>query len=179
MLYTVEIDFLSPQHEPEWNAWYHGNLPLLLGVPGFETAQRFERIGGAGYRFLAAYTLTTLDAFESEEYRAIGGGGTASSKWKEWISRRRNVQSGVDWMPEVTDDGRVLLTEREPAQMDKSDIIFLPLSAVALAKEPGRRHIAITSPDTASRLRLEDSEAIAVYRSIGPQHSRAAKVVRP
>jgi hypothetical protein len=178
MLYTVEIDFLSPQHEPEWNAWYHGNLPLLLGVPGFETAQRFERIGEAGYRFLAAYTLTTLDAFESEEYRAIGGGGTASAKWREWISRRRNVQSGVDWVPEVTEEGRALLTESEPGEMDLPDVIFLPIGAVALAKQPERRHIAITSSDTASRLRLEDSEAIAVYRPIGPQHSRAAKGVR-
>jgi hypothetical protein len=179
MLYTVEIDFLSPEHEPEWNAWYHGNLPLLLAVPGFDTAQRFERAGRSGYRFLAAYTLTTLDAFEREEYRAIGGGGTASAKWKEWISRRRNVQSGLDWMPEVTESGRVLLTERDPAEIDLPDVIFIELETVALAKDPPHRHIAVTSAEAVERSAIAAVEGVAVYRPMAAQHSRGGQASRP
>ena len=37
MLYTVEIDFTNPAEEPAWDAWYHGNLPLMVSaVPGFQ-----------------------------------------------------------------------------------------------------------------------------------------------
>jgi hypothetical protein len=179
MLYTVEIDFLSPEHEPEWNKWYHGNLPLLLTVPGFDTAQRFESTGKSGYRFLAAYTLTSLDAFESEEYRGIGGGGTASAKWKEWISRRRNAQTGFDWMPEVTENGRVLLTERDPAGLDLPDVIFIPLETVTLAKDPSRRHIAVASAEAVERLAIDSMEGVAVYRPMAAQHSRGGQASRP
>ena len=37
MIYTVEIDFDSAAHFDDWAAWYNGNLPLMMSVPGFET----------------------------------------------------------------------------------------------------------------------------------------------
>src|SRR5215207_1889401 len=115
MLYTVEIDFTNPAEEPAWDAWYHGNLPLMVSaVPGFRTAQRFVKVAGSGFRFLAAYTLTGPEVFATAAYVAVGGGGTASSRWKQWISRKRNLYSGMDWVPPVGEEGRVILTERPP-----------------------------------------------------------------
>jgi hypothetical protein len=83
MIYMVEIDFSAPDHSPEWNAWwdwYNGNLPLIVTVPGVDTAQRLEATAPGAPRYLAIYTVAGPDVFESQAYLSIGGGGTASSQ---------------------------------------------------------------------------------------------------
>jgi hypothetical protein len=168
MLYTVEIDFNNQAEEPAWQAWYHNNLPVLLTVPGFSTAQRFEKVGETGFRYLAAYTLSSPDVFESDAYIAIGGGGRSTVKWKEWMNRTRNVYAGIDWVPPVTEEGRLVLTERDPAGLDLPDTLFARVTAVALAKSPERRNIAIVSRATAEERDLAKTEGVSVYRPMAP-----------
>ena len=55
-IYMVEHLFARPEWEAEWNAWYEGNLKVLLGVPGFRTGQRF-RSAGVEPRYMAMYTV--------------------------------------------------------------------------------------------------------------------------
>jgi hypothetical protein len=173
MLYTVEIDFTNPAEEPAWDAWYHGNLPLMVTVPGFQTAQRFEKVGGHGFRFLAAYTLIGPEVFSSAAYEAVGGGGTASSRWKEWIDRKRNLYSGMDWVPPVSQEGRVMLTERSPRDLDAPDILFVPLKAVALHRSPEHRHITVTTAGIVERAGFASMDGVAVYKPLADQHVAA------
>src|SRR5688572_14210686 len=70
VIYTVEIDFTSQAHFSEWAAWYNGNLPLMMSVPGFDTAQRLEIVAGNAPRFLAIYTISDANVFESAAYLA-------------------------------------------------------------------------------------------------------------
>jgi hypothetical protein len=168
MLYTVEIDFNNPGEEPAWQTWYHNNLPVLLTVPGFSTAQRFEKVGETGFRYLAAYTLSGPGVFESDAYVAVGGGGRSTVTWRQWMNRTRNVYAGIDWVPPVTEEGRLVLTTREPAELDLPDTLFARVTAVALAKSPERRNVAIVSCETADERALAKIEGVSVYRPMAP-----------
>ena len=59
-IYMVEHLFSRPDWEAQWNAWYEGNLKVLLGVPGFLTGQRFRSAGSAP-RYMAMYTVDSPD----------------------------------------------------------------------------------------------------------------------
>jgi hypothetical protein len=181
VIYTVELNFSDPAREDEWNAWYETYLAQLVSLPGLDTAQRFRAVapGAQHWEYLALYSVASLDVYESEAYRSIGGGGNASVRFKDALSRRRNIYAGIERVPEVTGAGRVLLCEDAPRGFDLADILFLPLEAAAgrrragateLDGEPAQRAIAVTDADTVDRLDLTASGGLAVYTPITKRH---------
>lgn len=177
MIYTVELNFSDPLREDEWNAWYETYLVQLVSLPGLSTAQRFRAVqaGAQPWEYLALYSLASLDVYESEAYRSIGGGGNASARFRASIRRRRNVYAGIDRFPEVTDSSRVLLCEDEPHGFDLSDCLFLPLQtstgrrqagASELDGEPSQRAIAVVDAEIIDRLNLTATAGLAVYAPI-------------
>jgi hypothetical protein len=100
-IYMVEHLFSRPDWEAEWNAWYEGNLKVLMGVRGFRTGQRFKNAAAAP-RYMAMYTVDSPDVFDSVVYKAAGGGGTNSRRFREayqiWI---RNLFDSPQPIPNV------------------------------------------------------------------------------
>jgi hypothetical protein len=141
MIYIIEIDYTDPATEAEWDAWYHTYVRDLVTVPGIATGQRFVAASPAEYRHLAIYTLESLAVYESPRYREIGGGGTASAKWRSHIRRRRNLFNGIGRVPEATVGETVLLvTESEPRTLSLKDVLFTRLDVLdmaVVASEPG------------------------------------------
>lgn len=177
MIYTVELNFSDPAREDEWNAWYETYLAQLVSLPGLSTAQRFRAVtpGAQPWDYLALYSLASLDVFESDAYRQIGGGGNASARFKDAIRRRRNVYMGIERIPAVTDSGRVVLCEDAPSGLDLDDCLFIPLEVAAgrrqagateLDGEPVRRAIAIIGAETVNPHRMRATEELAVYAPI-------------
>lgn len=161
MIYTVEITFSAPDQEDEWNAWYSPHLFTLLSVPGFETAQRFRRPVGDNYAYLAAYSISTAGVFESDAYRAIGGGGTASLRWKAAIRRKRNLFDGLARLPEVSDDHRLVLLDQAVLPQEPPNLMFVPLHVIALDRSIEHRLLTIAHRDDATQ--LADDPRFAVY----------------
>jgi hypothetical protein len=116
MIYTVELNFSDHARESEWKAWYETYLTQLVTVPGINTAQRFRALepNNVTWEYLALYSIESLAAYESEAYRNIGGGGNASIRFKEAISRRRNVYEGIEHVPEVTENCKQCRVSRQP-----------------------------------------------------------------
>ena len=177
MIYTVELNFSDPRRAAAWNAWYGTYLVKLVSLEGLNTAQRFRAVApeSATWEYLALYSLESLDVYESEAYRSIGGGGNASVAYKGAITRRRNVYDGVVRMPEVSDSGRVLLCEDAPHGFDLPNVLFQPLEAVTgrrkagateLDGQPVRRAIALTDAATVGKLNLTSMDGLAVYTPI-------------
>ena len=177
MIYTVELNFSDAAREDAWNAWYETYLAQLVSLPGLSTAQRFRSVapGAQRWEYLALYSVASIDVFESEAYRKIGGGGNASVRFKAAIHRRRNVYAGIDRVPEVTDAGRVLLCEDAPHGFDLADCLFLPLAAATGRRQagateldgaPSRRAIAVVDAQTVERLNLIAAAGLAVYAPI-------------
>lgn len=182
MLYTVELNFADPGRETDWNAWYETYLAKLLTLPGLDTAQRFRAVapGAQHWEYLALYSVASLDLYGSKAYLEIGGGGNASVRFKQAISRRRNVYAGIDRMPPVTQTGRVVLCEGAPNGFELPDIAFQPLKAATGRRqagatsfdgEPVRRALALTDAATVDRLDLTAIDGLAVYAPITPWNS--------
>jgi hypothetical protein len=176
-MYTVELNFSDPAREGEWNAWYETYLTQLVSLPGLSTAQRFRAVApdAQPWTYLALYSVASLDVFESEAYRGIGGGGQASGRFKDAIRRRRNVYAGIERVPAVTDAGRVVLGDDMRHGGDLADCLFVPLEAAVgrrqagateLDGEPARRAIAVLDAATVDRLKLQSIEGLAVYTPI-------------
>ncbi len=181
MIYVVELNFSGSGREVEWNAWYETYLRKLVTLDGLETAQRFRAVSpdAQHWEYLALYSIASLDMYDSEAYRNIGGGGGASIHFKESISRRRNVYTGIDHMPAVTETGRILLCEDAPDGFDLPDILFRPLEAATGRRqagasefdgEPVRRALAVTDAATVDRLDLASIDGLAVYAPITERH---------
>jgi hypothetical protein len=181
----VEVNFSDPRREDEWNAWYETYLTQLVTLPGLSTAQRFRAVapGAQRWEYLALYSLASLDVYESEAYRNIGGGGNASLRFKASIRRRRNVYAGIERFPEVMDSARVLLCEDAPHGFDLPNCLFLPLEtstgrrkagASQLDGEPLRRAIAVTDAETVERHNLTATSGLAVYAPITKRYVSSA-----
>lgn len=110
MIYMVEHTFCLPELEADWNAWYFGNLSVLLAVPGFHSAQRFRIPNTRPSRYMAMYGVDGPETFESKVYVEAGGNGANSVRFRPayqvWI---RNLFAGVDAAPDVP-AGRCLVT---------------------------------------------------------------------
>lgn len=182
MIYTVELNFSDPAREEEWNAWYETYLAQLVSLPGLLTAQRFRAVtlGTQPWDYLALYSITSLEVFESDAYRDIGGGGNASVRFKDAIRRRRNVYMGIDRLPAVTDSGRVLLCEDEAHGFDLDNCLFVPLESAAerrpagaseLDGEPRQRAMALIGAETVSLHNLRAMEGLAVYTAITKRYT--------
>jgi len=159
----------------------HADLAQLVSLPGLNTAQRFRAVAPetVTWEYLALYSIETLDVYESEAYRNIGGGGNASLRFKDAITRRRNVYEGIERVPSVSEDGRILLCEDAPFGFDLADILFLPLSAAAgrrragateLTGSPERRAIAVCDASVVDRVDLTRNAGLAVYAPITKRH---------
>ena len=182
MIYTVELNFSDPAREDEWNAWYETYLAQLVSLPGLSTAQRFRAVtpGAQPWEYLALYSIASLDVFESEAYRNMGGGGNASAQFRDAIRRRRNVYAGIERLPAVTDSGRILLCEDAPSGFDVENCLFAPLEsasgrrqagATELDGEPARRAIALIGEDTVNSHQLRAIEGLAVYAPITKRYA--------
>lgn len=177
MIYTVELNFSDPSCLEQWSAWYNTYLQQLVTVPGLSTAQRFRAVtrDAAAWEFLALYNLASLDVYESEVYRSIGGGGNASKAFHHAIVRRRNVYRGITEFPVVSGDARLLLTEDETIAPVIDDVLFVPLTAGAGAQQagatrldgtPAQRAITLVHASTLARVPAAALDGVAVYAPI-------------
>jgi hypothetical protein len=116
-IYMVEHLFARPEWEVEWNAWYEGNLKVLLGVPGFRSGQRF-RSAAVEPRYMAMYTVDSPAVFDSAVYKAAGGGGANSQRFREayqiWI---RNLFDSTQPIPNVEQQEYLLVEDTVDASM--------------------------------------------------------------
>jgi hypothetical protein len=81
----------APEAVDEYHAWYlEEHIPMLMEVPGWRRARRFEQVEGNGLRFLALHELESLDVFEHDAYKAC-----ISTPWRlkmrDAITRRQRL----------------------------------------------------------------------------------------
>ncbi|MCK9508918.1 MAG: hypothetical protein M0Q54_10820 [Pigmentiphaga sp.] len=80
--YIVQAD-IPDAIAPEYNAWYdEEHLPRLVSVPGIRCARRYLASDGSP-RYLTAYDLETVDAFETPE--------ALQARKTPWTEKMRSV----------------------------------------------------------------------------------------
>jgi len=139
MIYVVECDFSDPAREAEWNAFYDRvKLPALLSVAGFQSSQRFKRLGQGGPAYMAAHSIRAPAVLQGEAYRQKGGGDFA--QWQSCICNwRRNLYAGLDVAPAIGQDEVLLMSALGPQPLLDLGLSPTLLTAVALDQAPARR----------------------------------------
>src|SRR6185503_14087924 len=70
----------APSFEDRFNHWYDTeHIPLRMGIPGFEGAQRY--VDAANRNYLAVYELTSLAVFGSPEFHEIKTRPSETTAW--------------------------------------------------------------------------------------------------
>lgn len=164
-LYMVQHAFSRPDWEEEWNAWYGGNLKVLMGVPGFRTGQRFKALEGSPPRYMAVYTVDSPDVFESKRYIEAGGGGTNSQRFRTayqvWI---RNLFEGIDAAPEIRDGEYLVSVDSESKNKELPGVPLTWLKSTGFHMTTPYRGIAVASNDQVEPMRGNNS--VTVYQPI-------------
>lgn len=112
MLYMVEMELPERSQLAEWNQWYDRHLQLLLSVPGFLSAQRFEATTPTASPFVALYAIARADVITSPEYRAKAG-PESTGRWRSLMTNwRRNILDGLELVPEVPMGGWLAIFDR-------------------------------------------------------------------
>lgn len=167
-IYMVQHAFSRPDWEDEWNAWYGGNLKVLMSVPGFHTGQRFKALDGSPPRYMAVYTVESPDVFESKRYLEAGGGGTNSQRFRPayqvWI---RNLFEGIDAAPEVRDRECLLCVDRNTREFDLPGLQLTWLESTGFHMSTPYRGIAVVSKDQVEPMR--GNHGVTVYQPITAQ----------
>ena len=181
MIYMIEIDYADPASEAEWNAWYDGYMRDMVSVPGILTGQRFVAVTPGARRYLAVYALAGTSVYGDPRYKAVGGGGFASTKWRAHIRRRRNLYDGIDHVPDVTPD-RHAWSCRRPIRrpwMPRTasscpwrSMTCVPSRPIRQVRSTGRHASTMTRPGAGSRCFPRAADALkgaAVYRPTSPR----------
>jgi hypothetical protein len=131
MIYMVDHVYADPATEQAWHEWYAGYLHKLISVPGIHTAQRFKALGCTPSRYLAMYSIDSVEVYASDEYRNMGGGGSQSARfhyaYRLWT---RNLFEGAIRAPAVRHGQRVLVWDR--AERSGNELRATWLEAVGL-----------------------------------------------
>jgi hypothetical protein len=164
-IYMVQHAFSRPEWEEEWNAWYGGNLKVLLSVPGFKFGQRFKAVDGSPPRYMAVYTVESPDVFESRAYLDAGGGGTNSQRFRPaytvWI---RNLFEGVDAAPEVRHGECLICVDSADKKIDLPGVPLTWLHSTGFHRTTPYRGIAVIANQEAQKMRGETN--VTVYHPI-------------
>ena len=172
MIYCVELAFTEPTREAEWSAWYSKHLGVLLSVPGFSTAQRFQSTSPCRAPYLAAYSVTGPGVFDSAPYRARGGRASPGEWVPLMVNWDRNVFDGVVQMPEVKPD-QVLLVVDGTADIENASAKFpvklTPLTCVGLDRTVTQRGIAVLAASEFERYASYASENTRFFKPLTPR----------
>ncbi len=167
-LYMVQHAFSRPDWEEEWNAWYGGNLKVLMSVPGFRTGERFKALNGSPPRYMAVYTVDSPDVFESQRYLEAGGGGTNSQRFRPayqvWI---RNLFEGIDAAPEIRAGEYLVSLDGSARDLDVPGVQLTWLESTGFHMTTPYRGIGVAKQDQAEILCKMSS--VTVYQPITAQ----------
>ncbi|MCZ6872061.1 MAG: hypothetical protein O7G88_00815 [bacterium] len=180
MLYLVECGFADSSQATAWNDWYSGlKLEELLTLPDFLSAQRFRALDNNLAPYLNVTSIASTELFTNPDYRRGGGGSFGPWALDLIIDWRRLLFAGMDEMPAVADDQRLLVLDQEPDTASDLGVAMTWLDGldwqtatnyadgVALAASVPHRGLAIVSPEIADA--LPPLPSLRIYTPICPK----------
>jgi hypothetical protein len=88
---------MASDEEAEFNDWSdHDHVPKRLACPGFISCRRFTAVVGEP-KYLTIYEMTSPDALETPEYKALGANNSERSRriHSTWTGFVRNVYAEI------------------------------------------------------------------------------------
>jgi hypothetical protein len=169
MIFISQSGLTLASKVEQWDAWYVEHLRIMRTVKGIDSADRFVTDTPDWPPSLAMYTLESADVFLDPHYQKIRGMGP----WLELIDKkyyRRNLFSGLDIAPRVTQEEVLLVCDLEvpPADATYHGLVFNWLKAVGLDQSTPYRGLAVVKTHLAYTLlnKPNPSNHIAIYKPV-------------
>jgi len=133
----VEMNMPDASLLSDWHAWYDAHIRILLSVPGFASAQRFQSMHATDSPYVAIYGIASAAVITSAAYREAGGPQSAGTWRLRMTHWKRNLLEGLDAAPRVAPDGWLAILDRRtqdapplPAEMSTLRPVGLDCSMV-------------------------------------------------
>jgi len=170
MIFVSQSGLTDHARETDWDAWYLEHLRLMATVPGVSSAQRFKTDTPGSSPSLAIYSVTSADVFKDPYYLSVRGLGD----FLPLIDRRyykRNLFSGLDRAPPVTDSQVMLVADRERAEGAIAGVAFTWLECAGIDRTTPYRGLAVIEAGALPAL----DATVAVYRPASPRMTPPAR----
>lgn len=151
--YMVEMDYPCETEVDRvaYDAFYDRHISMLLSIPGFLAAQRFQCVHAADAPFLALYRLTSPGVLESEAYTSTAGRLSVPEAFRNRMSNwdRNLVQAVIDDVADPDADFGIgpsetlVLIDRLDADAPPLPPEFTPLEIVGLDRTIAERGVRV------------------------------------
>ena len=165
MIFISQSGLTVAGRDDAWDRWYVEHLKVMASVPGVASAQRFKTADRTYPASLAMYSVASPQVFEDPYYLSVRGMG----EWLALIDRaqyKRNLFSGLDSAPPVSDDAFLLVADRDQPEPGRAGIEWKWLECVGIDRSTPYRGIAVVPPRVAERAGRHSG--IAVYAPVTP-----------
>ncbi len=133
-----------------YDDFYERHISMLLTIPGFLSAQRFECLEEARAPFLAVYRLADVEVLERPSYRTRAGRLSVPEEFRErMLNWDRNLLHGETGALEVPsdDDGPVLtVLDRVDSSAPALPDAFSALEVIGLDRTIAERGVRVGLP---------------------------------
>lgn len=168
MLYMVEMELPDRSREVDWHSWYSSHIRKLLTVDGYHGGQRFESLTPSDSPFLALHQVDSLDVFDSEQYRKVGG-PSGTGKWQPLMTNwYRNLFSGIDEIPEVAMDEHLVVVEHDCELPQSLVSRTLWLESAGLDRSTPRRGLIVLQANE-SLASLKSLPRLRIFKTLTPK----------
>jgi hypothetical protein len=163
MIFMSQSGLIDASRETDWDRWYLDHLAIMASVPGISSAQRFKTATAGEPPSLAMYSVSSADVFRDPYYLSVRGMG----EWLPLIDRRyyrRNLFSGLDTAPEVSESELLLVADRGDPKEAGAGLTWTWLECVGVDRSTPYRGIAVVSESEAAK--VAGADRIAIYRPV-------------
>jgi hypothetical protein len=175
VIFMSQSGLLDRTRDEEWDRWYVEHLRAMVTVPGISAAQRFRTDSPVAPPSLAMYSVVSPAVFDDPHYLGVRG----FRDWQRLIDPRfyrRNLFEGLEHGPDVAEDERLLVADRDRPGEAIAGIELVWLESVGLDRSTPFRGLAVVV--AADLPELEPT--VAVYRPmtariVGSARSRPAE----
>jgi len=141
--YMVEMSFPFPEERADFDRFYDRHIGMLLSIPGFRSAQRFEATHEARAPLMAVYELDGPQVLSSEAYTSRAGPRSVSETYRPKMqSWDRNVLTGPSLRLDVPAAGWLRIVDRLEARsppLPPGFAVFTPAGLDRTVLERGLR----------------------------------------
>ena len=167
--YMVEMHYPAEEDRAAFDGFYHKHISMLLTIPGFLSAQRYECTHEADAPFLAVYRLETPEVLSRESYTSRAGRTSVDPVFRAKMTNwDRNLVEGEIANMDLEEDGSMVLIDRLSADAPLLPDGFTPLRIVGLDATITERGVRLAQRDNAPEVALHDDWRVRHFRPIHP-----------
>ncbi len=167
--YMVEMYYPASEDRAAFDGFYHKHISMLLSIPGFRSAQRYECESTADAPFLAVYRLEGPGVLESDNYTSRAGRTSVDPVFRAKMTNwDRNLAQGDIVDMDLGEAGWMVLIDRLSDAAPPLPEDFTPLAIVGLDATIRERGVRLGQTGTPRNIVTAEGWRVRTFRPVHP-----------